>query len=132
MMKFTSRSRETVNYASVVWHDSKAVGGVRFAIRRISLQQRIELGTRVRELMQRHDFLKAGHGSDELEANLNELLTRKLYLEWGLRELVNLTLDGEPATVTSLIEYGPEVLTEEIVAAIRGQLELSDPERKNS
>lgn len=131
-MKFTSRSRDTVTHASVVWHDSKEYAGVRYAIRRVSLSQRIELIDKVRSLLQRHEFLKAGDSSDQLEANLGELLIRKLYLEWGLVALENLTIDDEQATVPLLIEKGPDSLTDEIITAIRGQLELTTEERKNS
>ena len=50
MMKFSSRSRKKSSYASVLWHESKTTHGVRYAIRRVSLSQRIELTKRAREL----------------------------------------------------------------------------------
>lgn len=131
-MKFPSRLRKQANYASMLWSESEVMRGVHYAIRRVSLTQRIELTKRARELSLRHDFLKAGDASDHLEASLADLLIRKLYLEWGLADLTGLTVDGEPATVEAVVEKGPEALVDEIVAAIRGQLGLSEEERKNS
>jgi len=89
------------------------------------------LTKRARELSIRYEFLKAGDASDQLEASLADLLVRKLYIEWGLTELTGLRVDREPATVALLIEKGPEALVDEIIAAIRGQLGLSEQERKN-
>jgi hypothetical protein len=132
MMKFISHSHRGTQYTSLRWHESKTFKGVRFATRRVSLLQRIELTSRVREIVLRHEFLKSGDGSDQLEITLGELLVRKLYIEWGLHGIQGLAVDGEPATVESLIEKGPEALTGEIVATIREQLELSEEERKNS
>ena len=131
MMKFPSRLRNEFSYASVLWFKSETVQGVRYGIRRASLSQRIELTKRARELSIRYEFLKAGDASDQLEASLADLLVRKLYIEWGLTELTGLRVDREPATVALLIEKGPEALVDEIIAAIRGQLGLSEQERKN-
>jgi hypothetical protein len=131
MMKFSSRSRNKSSYASVLWHESKTTHGVRYAIRRVSLSQRIELTKRARELSIRNEFLKAGDAPDQLEASLADLLVRRLYIEWGLAELIGLRVDGEPATVEVLIDKGPEALADEIIFAIRGQLGLSEEERKN-
>ena len=131
MMRFPSRLRNKSSYASVLWFESETVPGVRYGIRRVSLCQRIELTKKARELSIRHEFLKAGDSSDQLEASLADLLVRKLYIEWGLAEVTGLRVDSEPATVEVLIEKGPEALTDEIIAAIRGQLGLSEEERKN-
>ena len=127
-----SHSRESVNYSSIVWHDSKSLPGVRYATRRISLMQRIELTSKVREIVLQHEFFKAGDVSEQLEVSLGELLVRKLYIEWGLDQIQGFTIDGEEATMESIIEKGPEELTDEIAASIRTQLELSLEERKNS
>jgi hypothetical protein len=131
MMRFPLRLRNLSSYASLLWSESETIRGVRYAIRRVSLSQRIELTKRARELSLRHDFLKAGDTADQLEESLADLLIRRLYLEWGLAELTGLEIDEQPATVEVLIERGPEGLANEIVAAIRGQLGLSEEERKN-
>jgi hypothetical protein len=104
---------------------------MRFAIRRISLLQRIEITKRVRELTLQNDFLRNGDMSEQLDAVLGELLAKRLYLEWGLAEIEGLTIDGAAATPLLLIDKGPESLAEEIVAAIMGELQLTDEERKN-
>lgn len=131
-MKFTSALPKQADYSSALWHESGVMPGVRYAIRRVSLSQRIELSKSVRELTLRHEFLQAGDASDQLAASIAELLARKLYLEWGLAEIRNLTIDGQPATAELLAEKGPERLSDEIIAAIQAELGLSEQERKNS
>jgi hypothetical protein len=131
-MRFTSLLRESFNYQSLIWHESAAVKGVRFATRRVSLAQRIELTQKARELSLKYEFLKAGEPSDQVEASLADLLVRRLYLEWGLVELTGLTIDGQQPTADALIEKGPEALGEEVIDTIRAELELSGEERKNS
>jgi hypothetical protein len=130
-MRSQSPSPNPNHYSTVNWLESRALPGVRFCIRRISLAQRIELTSRARELTRRYEFLKAGDGADQLEASLADLLTRKLYVEWGLADIRDLTIDGQPATVELIVEKGPESLSNEIIAAIQAELSLSEEERKN-
>jgi len=122
---------KTTDYRSLCWHDSGSLPGVRFAIRKASLLQRIELTGRIKELTLHHEFLKAGDIPDQLDATMADLLVRRLYLEWGLDQISGLRIDGDPATVESLIERGPEPFIEEILAAIKAELDLSEDERKN-
>ncbi|MGH9582569.1 MAG: hypothetical protein ACRD4O_06510 [Bryobacteraceae bacterium] len=124
--------RKPINYQSLLWSESKTTPGVRYAIRRISLGQRLELTRRARELSLEHDFLKAGSIGEQMEASLSDLLVERLYLEWGLAEIDGLKVDGEAATPTTLIEKGPELLAREALASIQAELGLSDDERKNS
>ncbi len=132
MMKSFLRSPREMDYESVVWRDSQCFAGVSYGLRRPSLGQRIELTGRVRELMAKHEFLKAGDLDDQLSAAVSELLTKRLYVEWGLVGLRGLSIDGEPASVESLIERGPETLAEEIAEAVLRETGLSEDERKNS
>ncbi len=132
MMKSLLRSHNQTDYASVVWHQSRCLERVRFAVRRPSLAQRIELTGQVRELTLKHEFLKAGNASDQIEAALSELLVHKLYVEWGLAEIQGLKIDGNPAATENLIERGPEELIQEIVTAIKAECGLTEDERKNS
>jgi hypothetical protein len=106
--------------------------GVRYAIRTPSLTERLELTKRVRELLRQHEYLRAGDAGDHLDATLAELTVSTLYMEWGLKDLTGLRIDGQQATPASLINSGPEYLCEEILTDIRSQLELSRPEIKNS
>ena len=130
-MKLTSPSPSEATYSSLSWHRSKSLPGVRFAVRRMSLAQRLELNRRVRELMLSHEFLKAGSATDQIEAAGADLLVQKLYIEWGLAGLEGLSIDGQTATVELLIEKGPEQLADEIISAIQEEIGLSEEERKN-
>jgi hypothetical protein len=131
MTKSISHSPKLQDYLSLSWHSSEIVAGVRFAVRRISLLQRIELNRRVRELTMKNEFLRAGDATDQVDAALADLLVARLYLEWGLEKIESLLIDGEIATVDLLISNGPEDLSHEIVRAIQQEIALSDDERKN-
>lgn len=131
MMNCLSRLRKKVNYNSVSWHESKTLCGVRFAVRRVSLEQRLKLTRRARELAAGNDFLRAGNAEHQLDAAVADLMVKQLYLEWGLYAISGLAIDGKPANVRVVIDSGPESLTEEILEALRNELGLTDDERKN-
>jgi hypothetical protein len=131
-MKLISLLHKEVNYLSRLWHNSETTPGVRFAIRRMSLRQRIELNHRVRELALKNEFLRSGDSEDQLEAALADLLVMKLYLEWGLESIEGLLIDGQMATSAALIDKGPEALAAEIAGAIQAESSLNENERKNS
>ena len=130
-MNFTWPSLNSGDYESCRWYDSQMSPGVRFAIRRISLAQRIELVRGVRELSLKNEFLQSGDSVEQLEASLTDLLVRKLYVEWGLAKITGLNIDGEVADAELLISKGPELLVNEIVDTVQAELGLSDAERKN-
>jgi hypothetical protein len=132
MTKFTSPLHKYEAYSSVVWQHSSTYTSVRYAVRRMSLGQRIEMAERIQVLSSKYEFLKAGDALEKAEAHLAELLVRRLYLEWGLAAIEGLSIDGEKASVELLIEKGPELLCDEVVTSIRAELELSEDERKNS
>lgn len=132
MTKFTLPLHKQAEYASVVWRNSCTYRNVRYAVRKMSLAQRIEMAERIQLLSSKYEFLKAGDALEKAEAHLADLLVRRLYLEWGLAALEGLVIDGEKASVELLVEKGPELLCEEIVSSIRTELELSEGERKNS
>ncbi len=131
MIKSTSPSPKPLEYVSIVWRESRTMPGVRYAIHRMSLMQRIALTGSIRELTSKHEFLRAGDAVDQVEATLSELLVKRLYLEWGLDQIHGLEIDGNTATSESLIAKGPEALTDEIVIDIQSELGLSDEETKN-
>ncbi len=131
-MKLTSLSHENINYCSLSWHSSETTPGVRFAIRRVSLRQRIELNRRVRELTLKYEFLRAGDTQNQLEASLSELLVMNLYLDWGLQGIEGLLIDGKNATAAALVETGPEALAQEIARLIQAESALNEDEIKNS
>lgn len=105
--------------------------GVTFAVRRLSLSQKIELTQRMRELTLQNEFLRSGEAADQLQASLADLLARKLYLEWGLAEIRGLSVDGLPADVPALIDKGPVNLVDEAIAMIQSETGLTEQERKN-
>lgn len=131
-VKFISRLLRRRNYNSAFWCSSVQYPGVRYAVRTVSLQARIELVQQTRELAMRHEFLRAGDAVEQLEASLGDLLVRQLYLRWGLLAVQGLAIEGRSATPASLVEFGPEILADEIVESIKGQLCLTETERKNS
>jgi hypothetical protein len=130
-MKFTWPLHKSVKHSSLIYNESLSVPGVRYAVRTVSLSQRIELTKSARDLCSKYEFLKAGDTGDQLEASLADLLIRRLYLEWGLAKIDGLKIDGSPATLDSLIEKGPEPLTDEIIGSIKAELGLTEDERKN-
>ncbi len=119
------------DYQSLLWHQSAACKGVRFATRRISLAGRIELTKQIRELTCRNEYLAGGDRADQLESALGELLSRSVYIQWGLAEIQGLSIDGASATPESLIDKGPESLCNEALNAILSDLHLSEAETKN-
>jgi hypothetical protein len=111
---------------------SGSVPGVTFTIVKMSFGRRIELGRRVRDLGQKIEFLEAGEDLKErIEATVLAGEIDRLYLEWGLREISGLLLDGEAATPELVIDRGPEELTREILQSIKGECGISEEERKN-
>jgi hypothetical protein len=119
-------------YVSFTEHLSETVPGVRYRIARMSFARRLELVRNVRDFAQRIEFLEAGgETNDRFESSVLGTEIDRLYLEWGLQAVDGLSIDGETATPRLLVEKGPESLTREIVAHIRGECHLSEDERKN-
>ena len=146
-MRFFSRSGESsggatdkphqpvsgpVSYESTLSIQSRAIPGVTLVIRRVSFGRRMELSRCARELSQRAEFLAAGNEvREKIEANILAQEIDAMYMRWGLVSVDGLMIDGEQATVDQLLDRGPEELTQEALAAIRGQCGLSEAERKN-
>jgi hypothetical protein len=131
MMSFISRSLKPKKHESVRWFESKAMEGVRFAVREPSLANRIELTRQLHELTLRNEFLAGGRELQQLELALAEMLVQKALVEWGLLEIEGLKIDNKRPTTASLIEMGPEELVAEIAACVRARCGLSEEERKN-
>jgi len=89
----------------------------------------------IRELSLKCEFLNAGASSvEKLEAALLALLAAeidRLYVSWGLQELIGLEVDGVAATPELLASRGPEDLFREAVSVIKAECGLSEEERKN-
>jgi hypothetical protein len=123
---------EARNWTSREWVESKAMGGVRFQIARVSFLGRIELLKKLRELMAELECRAAGsRDRDKVEAAWLGMQSQRIYIEWGLTAIDGLQIDGEKATPESLLASGPEELCREIAAAVKDRSFLSDAERKN-
>lgn len=121
-----------MEYTSRVHKQSTVFPGVEFTVARLSLSRRIELGQRIREIGFKHDFLAASKNvMDQIDAGLLQRRIDRTYLEWGLLGIKGLKIDGVDATPGALCDAGPEVLVNEILAAIRAELQLSGEEIKN-
>lgn len=121
-----------MEYASTVKYESKTAPGVTFTIVRMSFGRRIELTKRIGDLARRIEFLEAGSDfREKIEATVLEKEVERVYLEWGLKEVTGLVIDGREADPAELIESGPEELCREIVSAIKAECGLTEEERKN-
>jgi hypothetical protein len=121
-----------MNYESVLTMESRVCGGVRFTIGRMSFGRRIELARRVREISHKLDFAQAGNTpADSVEAAVITGEVDRVCIEWGLKGIEGLEIDGREATTQALIEAGPEDLCREIARAVKHECGLTEEERKN-
>ena len=123
-----------MTYESSKQVESKECAGVRFTVQRMSFGRRLELTRKVRELLGRLEFVRAGPGgpADDAEAALLAGEIDREYARWGLTAIEGLEIDGQPSTPEMLIERGPEKLLAEVLDAIRHEAGLDEEERKNS
>ncbi len=121
-----------MEYWSTKTVESARHPGVRYIIRRPSLQRRADITRRVRDLLAELEYRAAGESlEDRLAAAELESRIDRLYLEWGLERIEGLEVDGRDCDVQTLIERGPEELGKEIAEAIRRECRLGEEERKN-
>ena len=121
-----------MNYESHKTIVSEAVPGVSFTLRRMSFERRLELTRRLKEVLQRIEFLDSGNDPREtIEAALLTTEVDRVYLLWGLSAVTGLEIDWSAATPETLFAAGPEELSREIVSAIKAECGLSEAERKN-
>lgn len=132
MTNCTSHSADPRRHASTFEVASDREPGVRLTIRRVSFAGRMELARMIRTLDRRLEFLQSS--DDALSKVETAILSREIdqiYLRWGLAGVSGLEIDGKAATPESLIESGPEGVTQEALEAIRAECSLSPEERKN-
>jgi hypothetical protein len=119
-------------YESTTRVESRVAPGVQLIIRKISFARRLAITRQIRELAERAEFFAAGESAkDKLDAALVGAEIDRIYLLWGLQEIVDLTLDGVAATPESLLATGPEDLVQEVIQAVKAECGLSEDERKN-
>lgn len=127
-----SRSGEAVEWESAQWRDAESRPGVKFRTVKMTLARRRDLTSRVRTMLNKARFhATSGEAEEQMEASLLAVDTDRMLLDWGLLEIAGLRIDGEPASVRSLIEAGPEELCREIAEQIRRDCQLTEQERKN-
>lgn len=131
MTRYMLPSHSGIQFESSRRLESESVPGAVFWVRKVSLAQRIDLFTRVRELTQKHEFLRSGNQAEQMEGALGDLLTVRMFVEWGLERVEGLRIDGQDASVSLLIEKGPEELCAEVASAVQSGCGLSEEERKN-
>ncbi len=121
-----------MEYASYTVIDSALAAGVQYTVARMSFGRRVELTRQIRELAGRREFLDAGASpADKMDAALLTSEIDRIYIQWGLKEVSGLEVDGQPATPENFAASGPEDLFREALAAIKQQCGLSQDERKN-
>ncbi len=119
-------------HESGVWFEAESCAGVRYKVARISVSRRIELARSIREIGRKLEFLEAGNDAREkIEAAVLSAEIDRAYIEWGLAGVEGLSIDGEDATPSALIEKGPMDLAMEILARVKAECGLSENERKN-
>lgn len=119
-------------YESAVWRASRTRPGVRYQVLRMSLLRRHRLLLELRGLAAEQRF-HAAQGGIESELAAAELRGRidEMTIRAALLQIEGLNIGGEPATVESLLESGPEDLAYEIAEAIADESFLNAEERKN-
>lgn len=123
---------EPMKYKSAEWVESIVMPGVRYLVRRVSLALRAEITRRVKKLLAELEYREGGEGLDDrLSAALVGAQVDLAYLDWGLARVQGLEIDGQAATIPTLLERGPEELSREIAKTIRDRCRVTEPERKN-
>lgn len=89
-----------------------------------------ETGEQIREFTNKEDEQEMMYLLDDL-TTFKQTEVYPAYLRWGVASLEGLEIDGEPATVDSLLELGPPELVEEILAAIEGRSEITADAAQN-
>lgn len=138
-------------YASSFEVPSKAIEGVSFSLRKMSEARRIDFRLRtaeaqakLRALTMEATSLQAQARTDSSPAlidrieDVSERITAVVsgeinpaYVRWGLKSISGIEIDGEPATVESLIDAGPSDLFAEICGIIQASSGMTDEEIKN-
>lgn len=123
-----------MNYESTTVFDSKALPGVRVRLRRISFGARLELARLLRDALERIDRAMSAPPGEARDAQAAGLAAEAdmICLRWAVCGIEGLEIDGQAATVESLIERGPEPLVVETIERVRAECGLNEQERKNS
>jgi hypothetical protein len=98
----------------------------------MSLLRRHRLMLQLKQLAAERAFHAAGNGVwDEISCAELHARIQTTAIRCGLAELEGLSIDGQLASIESLLERGPESLCTEIAEAIADENTVSSDERKN-
>ncbi len=121
--------------------------GVKFTFNKMTEGRRIKLRlamadyhAKLREITDQASKIMEDTPEDALKAfvlhqKVSEIVSDQInpmWVRWGLKSIDGLTIDGEPATVESLIESGPPELYAEIADAIKSASGLNEQQRGES
>jgi hypothetical protein len=121
-----------MNYESYTRINSQVRPEVTFVVARMSFGRRMELIRRIRDLTVKAEFLEAGETpTEKLDLALLSADVDRVYVIWGLQQLIGLEVDGAAATPELLASAGPEELFREAAAIVKAECGLSEQERKN-
>jgi hypothetical protein len=111
---------------------SQSHPNVEFVIAKMTFGRRLDLMRRVRDLAACLEFFQAGReAKHEMEATVLGAEIDRIYINWGVKEVRGLQIDGLAATPETLIDAGPEELFNEALAAVKAECGLNEDERKN-
>jgi hypothetical protein len=118
------------SYESVVCKESAIWPGVSYVVERMSFGRRIELMKLIREATVKGEFLHAGGESGTMSSAITSAEVSRLYVQWGLKEIRGLQIDGASSAPDILIHSGPEELFHEALAFVMSECQLDDKEKK--
>ena len=150
-----------MNLTSTQTHDSDAIPGVKFTVRRLNyisrcerdlgiLTNRSRLGSIMREMemlcdggsIERDDDGRVTNIAKGKEADFRRLDNEyamlhqtqivPAYIRAGLVSVEGLEVDGKAADVAAVLASAPDALLDEIFAACYAASDLTDAQRKNS
>lgn len=101
-------------------------------VKRMTLGGRIELLERLYPLLKEAESMAAGASqSDQARRQLCTLKIHEALLSWGVVEVKGLRVDGWEISAVEFSSAAPEVLVDEVLQVIEGQVALTTAERKN-
>ena len=118
------------DYQSIVRKDSALCPGVSYLIERMSFGRRVALMKLIREATCKGEFLEAESGASTMSSAITSAEVSGLYIQWGLKDVSGLLIDGVPSTLESFIASGPEELFHEAFAFVLRECHLDEEEKK--
>lgn len=118
------------DYQSVVRMNSALCPGVSYLIEKMSFGRRVALMKVIRETTIKSEFLEAEGSGATMTSAITAAEVSRLYIQWGLKEVSGLLIDGSPSTPESFVASGPEELFHEAFAFVLRECHLNEEEKK--